>query len=230
MRLDEPAWQRRAERLQAGARELGVPLQPAQTQRLLAFIALLARWNRSFNLTAVREPDAMLSHHLLDALACLPWVQGTRVLDVGSGAGLPGVVFAVAREALSLTLLDAAAKRTRFLTQVRIELQLHNCEVVQTRAEHYRPGQPFDTLVMRAFTDLRSAVALARPLLVPGGRLLMPKGRYPDAELRALHAPGFDTEVLSLDVPGLRARRHLVVLRDCRNIPGHPSPPARTPS
>lgn len=219
----DPARAARARRLAEGAVALGIALTPDQRDRLLAYLELLTRWNRTHNLTAVRDPDAMVTLHLLDSLACLPHVRGPRLLDVGSGAGLPGLVLAIAEPALEVTLLDAAAKRVRFLTQARIELGLGNVSVVHARAETFAPGAGFDTVVMRAVTRLAEGLALARPLLAPGGRLLMPKGRYPEAELAALEGSGLRVEVLPLAVPGLDAERHLVVLRDCRTIPSPPT-------
>lgn len=212
----------RLETLTLGAEQLGVALTAAACARLLRYLELLEKWNHHYNLTAVRDPDLMVTQHLLDSLALLPHVhdsrEGSRVLDVGSGAGLPGLVFALARSDLEVTLLDASAKKTRFLTQARIDLEVANCDVVQARAESWRPPRLFDCVVMRAVTSLAHGFALAAPLLAPGGALLMPKGRAPDAELAELTATPAHATLQRLRVPGLDAERHLVVLRDCRTM------------
>lgn len=172
---------------------------------------LLAKWNSAYNLTAVREPADMVARHLLDSLAILPYLHGRRVLDIGTGAGLPGIPLAVARPDLAFTLLDANAKKTRFVTQAVGELRLDNVEVVQSRAEHYRPAEKFDTLVSRAFAGIADMLAAARHLCAPGGRFLAMKGTYPKDELAAVPA-GYAVEVRVLTVPGLAAERHVAIL------------------
>jgi len=179
---------------------------------LLAYVALLEKWNRTYNLTAVRDPQDMVTRHLLDSLAIAPYLSGQRVLDIGSGPGLPGIPLAIARPDLSFTLLDANAKKTRFMTQVVGELALNNVEVVQNRVENYRPVQKFDTLVSRAFASIADMLNGAQHLCAPHGRYLAMKGAYPEAELAAV-PPGFACEVVALQVPGLGAKRHLAILR-----------------
>lgn len=198
-------------RLAEGLAALPLALDTRATHRLLDYLQLLAKWNTAFNLTAIRDPEEMVTRHLLDSLAILPWLQGPRVLDVGSGAGLPGIPLAIARPDLAFTLLDANAKKTRFITQAVGELGLKNVEVVQNRAENYRPSATFDTLVSRAFASIADMLAATRHLCAPHGRFLAMKGVYPEEELAAVPAE-MATETVALRVPGLAAARHLVIL------------------
>ena len=166
-----------------GSEQLGIPLPVEAITRLVAYLTLLERWNRAYNLTAVRDPDAMVVRHLLDSLSILPWLEGPRVLDVGSGAGLPGIPLAIARPDCEFCLLDSNGKRTRFLTQVAAELRLPQENEVRARVEDYRPGTPFNSVVSRAFATLAELVADAGRLCAPTGRLLAMKGVFPDDEL-----------------------------------------------
>lgn len=181
----------------------------------------MSRWNRVYNLTAVRDPQAMLAAHLLDSLAAAPWLTGPRLLDIGSGAGLPGIPLAIARPELHFTLLDSSAKRTRFMQQMIAELGLNNVTLAHTRVEDFSVLEPgFACAVSRAFAALPVLVEPAARLLAPHGRLLAYKGVYPAAELEAL--PDGDggglrlVEVVRLTVPGLAAERHLVHLQKVR--------------
>jgi 16S rRNA (guanine527-N7)-methyltransferase len=178
----------------------------------LAFVRLLAKWNAAYNLTAVRDPEEMITRHLLDSLVLLPYVQGPRVLDIGTGPGLPGIPLAVARPDCSFTLLDANAKKTRFVTQAVGELGLKNVEVVQARVENYRPVEKFDTLVARAFSSIADMLNNAQHLCAPGGRFLAMKGVYPEGELAAIPPDFAVSEVVALKVPGLDAARHLAII------------------
>lgn len=197
--------------LAAGLERLSLEVSPEQQRRMLDYLGLLERWNRSFNLTAVRDPLQMVSRHLLDSLSILPWVRGPRVLDAGTGAGLPGVPLAIARPEWRLTLLDSAGKKIRFLRQVRRELELENIEPVQARLEDFRPDDGFDCIVSRAFASLADFAAAARHLGARA-RLLAMKGRFPASELEAL-PDGFRVEATEeLEVPGLQEQRHLVIM------------------
>ncbi len=197
--------------LQEGLHTLGLALAPAVQEKLIAYIELLAKWNQAYNLTAVRDRQQMIARHLLDSLAILPLVRGPRVLDIGSGAGLPGIPLALARPNISFVLLDSNAKKTRFLVQAVAELELKNVEVVQERAEKYRPAAKFDTLIARAFAGIADMLAVSASLCAPGGRWLAMKGVYPQEELSAI-PPGYTIETQQLQVPGLDAVRHVVII------------------
>lgn len=205
-----------AESLRAGLAQLpAADLDAGQVSRLLAYVDLLERWNRAYNLTAVRDPADMVTRHLLDSLAVLPWIPGGRLLDAGSGAGLPGVPLAIARPDLDVTLLDSAGKKIRFLEHLRRELGLRNATPVQARLEDYAPQDPvsaaFDAIISRAFASLAAFAAAARHL-AGAARLLAMKGRYPAAELAELPAWLRVESVERLAVPGLQEERHLVIM------------------
>lgn len=181
--------------------------------RFTAYLELLARWNRAYNLTAVRDPAEMVPKHLHDSLAVLPYVHGRTVLDVGTGAGLPGLVLALADPALEVTLLDSNGKKIRFCEYAIDALGVANARAVQARVEDYRPDGSFDTVVSRAFASVPDFVRAAGALCAPDGRLLAMKGARPDDELAAL-PPGWVVDAVhALEVPGLEAERHLAVLR-----------------
>lgn len=194
-----------------GLRAMALELDDSRRGALLRYLALLARWNRAFNLTAVRDPAGMVSRQLLDSLSVLPWIEGPRVLDVGSGAGLPGIPLAVARPDIAFTLLDSNGKKTRFLRQVVGELQLANVVVEQCRVERLQVAAGFDQIVSRAFASTADLLRLTGHLLRPGGQWLALKGRYENAsaqlpeQVSGVHHP--------LVVPGCDGARHLLLLR-----------------
>ncbi|MCG9098732.1 16S rRNA (guanine(527)-N(7))-methyltransferase RsmG [Laribacter hongkongensis] len=200
------------EELKAGLAELGLALSAPQELLLVHYVELLDKWNRVYNLTAVRETGRMLSYHVLDSLAALPLVAGQRILDVGSGGGMPGIPFAISQPDWSLTLLDANHKKTTFLKQAVIELGLTNTEVVCERVETFQPERKFDVITSRAFSDLAEFVRLTRHLLAEGGEWAALKGVYPDEEIAQLPEDVCVREVIELKVPGLDAERHLVKL------------------
>lgn len=197
-------------RLQAGAAALGVALDAAQCDRLLAYLELLDKWNRAYNLTAVRDRGAMLGYHLLDSLSALQSLHGSRVLDIGSGAGLPGIPLAIVCPGRRFVLLDSNGKKTRFCVQAVGELGLGNVAVERSRIEDYRPAQPFDTVISRAFAELNAFVVATGRLVAPGGRLLAMKGRLPDREIAALPDGFRVAHVERLAVPEVSAERSLV--------------------
>ena len=164
------------------------------------------------NLTAVRDTERMVSHHLLDSLAISPYSQGGPVLDVGSGGGLPGIPLAIMRPDLQVTLIDSVAKKTAFLLQVKAELGLDNLSIVAGRVEAHQPATPFNTITSRAFSDLKEFVTLTRHLLAPGGRWLAMKGLYPHEEIAQLPSWVRLSAEHVLTIRGLDATRHLIIL------------------
>lgn len=199
--------------LAAGIAALGVEVPAVAQRRMLDYLALVAKWNKTYNLTAVREPDRMLTHHLLDSLAVLPHLRGPRILDVGTGPGLPGIPLALARPDWHFTLLDSNHKKTTFLRQAAIELKLDNVEVVCERVESWPVAQPFNTVVSRAFSELAEFVALAGRFCAKDGVVIAMKGVYPHDELAQLPQTFRLRDVVPLNVPGLGAERHAALLQ-----------------
>lgn len=195
-------------RLAQGMADLGLADSPEQRKRLLAFLALLHKWNRAYNLTAIRDPRSAVDLHLLDSLTLGPYLHGGRILDVGTGAGLPGIPLAIVNGDRHFTLLDGNAKKTRFVRQAVIELGLRNVEVVTARVENYQPERGFDSVLARAFASLADIVAATERLLAPQGRILAQKGQWPRQELDTLK--GRTVKVHRLALPGLDLERHLV--------------------
>ena len=201
-----------AERLARGIAALDVTVSGVAQQTLLDYLDLIGKWNRVHNLTAIRDPAQMLTHHLLDSLAVLPHLAGPRVLDVGSGAGLPGIVLAVVQPGWAVTLLDSNHKKAAFLQQAVIELKLANAEVVCERIEKLDRPQAYDVVISRAFSALADFVTAALPVLAPGGVLAAMKGVHPHAELAQLPSSVRRLREMALKVPGLDAERHLILL------------------
>ena len=207
----------RAEALEKGLEVLGLTIDAPIRERMLGFLDLLAKWNRAYNLTAVRDADQMVARQLLDSLSILPWIGGDRVLDVGAGGGLPGIPLALARPDVAFTLLDSNSKKTRFLLQCKLELGLDNMTPVQSRAEAFRPSRPFNLITSRAFTALPNLVRWCDHLLAPEGRFLAMKGRFPDDEVAALPADWCLEASPSVRVPGCEAQRHLLIIGRVRH-------------
>ena len=201
-----------AEKLAHGALELGLQMSADVQAKLLDYLALIAKWNRVHNLTAVRDSEQMVSAHLLDSLAIVPHLREGSVLDVGSGAGLPGIPLALMWPQAAITLLDSNHKKAAFLRQAVIELKIPNATVVCERVETWQPPQGFDVVISRAFSDLAEFVRLAGRLCKPGGRVVAMKGIYPNEELAQLPANFVLESTLPLKVPGMTAQRHLVLL------------------
>jgi 16S rRNA (guanine527-N7)-methyltransferase len=201
-----------AGQLAEGLAGLGLQLPPGIETRLLGYLALLQKWNKTYNLTAVREPSRMVSHHLLDCLAVAPHVEARSILDVGSGAGLPGIPLALARPEAAVTLLESNHKKAAFLQQAKTELKLDNVTVACERVEAWQPSAAFEVVASRAFSDLAEFVALAGRHAAPGGRLAAMKGIYPHEEITQLPAPWRLRDSIALTVPGLRAQRHLLLI------------------
>ena len=201
--------------LVAGAAQLGLPLSPAQAEQLLRLLDELDDWNQRVNLTAIRERGAQITKHLLDSLAVHSHVRGSRVADIGTGAGFPGLPLALVLPQAQFTLVDSTAKKLKFVEHAAQLLGLNNVQTVHTRAETYRPKERFDTIVSRAIGPIETFVKWSGHLCVGGGRLLAMKGRYPTDELE--HVPnGWKlAQVHRLNIPGLDEERHLVEL--CRS-------------
>jgi len=203
--------QRQEQQLTDGLAALGLALDAGAQQKLLAYLSLLLKWNKVYSLTAITDPERMVSQHLLDSLAALAPIAARapkRVLDVGSGGGQPGIPFAIARPDWQLTLLDSNHKKTTFLRQAFVELGLSNIDVICGRVEQVE-GAPYDIITSRAFADLADFTRLTRHLLAPGGRWAALKGVHPHEEIAALPAD-IATETQALQVPGLDADRCLV--------------------
>lgn len=199
--------------LQRGLDELALGLPAGAREKLLAYLELLAKWNKTYNLTAIREPEKMISHHLLDSLAVLPHLQAGTLADIGSGGGLPGIPLAIAEPERCVTLNDANHKKAAFLQQVVIELKLSNAHVHVGRVQAWLPAQPFDCVITRGFAELAGFITACRHLLAPGGLLVAMKGVFPQAELERVPAGAECRDVRRLQVPLLEAQRHLVLCR-----------------
>ncbi len=203
-----------AELLAAGIAEMGLSVSSDTQQKLLSYIGLLQKWNKVYNLTAVRDPLEMVTLHLLDSLSVLPYIQAKSLLDVGSGGGLPGIVLAICLPQLKVTTIDAVQKKVIFMRQVKGELGLDNLEVVHARVENYRPAEKFDAIISRAFSELGLFIGLTKHLIKENGQWLAMKGQVLQDELKDLSLG--PAQIIPLMVAGLEARRHLVVLENNR--------------
>lgn len=201
-----------AETLIADAAALGVALTPAQAAQLLQLLDELTHWSRAYNLTAIREREAMVRAHLLDSLAALTDLTGNRILDVGTGAGFPGLPLAIAAPERQFTLVDAVAKKIRFVTHACRQLGLTNVQAVHTRVQSLAPTTPFDTIVARAYAGLPALLADVQRLAAPGTRVVALKGTYPHKELARLPAEWRLEQMRSPQIPGLAAERHILHL------------------
>jgi 16S rRNA (guanine527-N7)-methyltransferase len=200
------------QRLERDAATLGIALAPGDGARLVALLDELERWNRTFNLTAIKTQDAMLTHHLLDSLAIHADLVGGRIADVGTGAGFPGLPLALVQPERRFTLIDSNGKKIRFVSHAARMLGLANVEPLQARAEELAPDPPFDTVVARAFAPLPQLLSTIAGLAGPATRVLAMKGRRPDKELAALPRAWRVLAVRPLVVPGLDEARCLVTL------------------
>ncbi len=194
-------------KLRQGLAALGVSLEDGQIEALLRFVELMGKWNKAYNLTAVREPLDMVGLHILDSLAVLPHIKPELIADIGTGAGLPGIPLAICRPDCRFVLVDSNSKKTRFVQQAVLELKLTNVDVVHSRVEQFKPSRLFDTVLMRAFASMPDIVKMTGHLLADDGTLLAMKGQQPVEELAGIDT---DYQVIPLAVPGIAAERCLI--------------------
>lgn len=203
------------EQLEQGLEELPLPaLSIHQRRQLISYLELLAKWNKSYNLTAITEPTKMVTHHLLDSLAIAAYIKGQRVIDVGAGAGLPGIPLAIAMSNTQFVLLDSNGKKCRFMTQAKGIFGLNNIEVITNRVEDFMPDGCFDTVVTRAFASLGEMLKKCAHLCCDDGQFIAMKGRHPQAEIEEISEQTQQVTVHQLDVPLLQEDRHLVVVKN----------------
>lgn len=200
-------------RLRSGADVLGLGLESEQIDRLLGYLELLDKWGRTYNLTAIRDRRSAVDRHILDSLAVNAFLAGGRVLDVGTGAGLPGIPLAIVNPGMTFVLLDRSSKKIRFVRQAILSLGLKNAEAVAARVQDFAPEAPFDVVLARAFASLADIWAGAASLLAPGGRVLAMKGQWPEAEIGRL-GQAVNLRVYAVPVPGMDAERHLVEMSE----------------
>lgn len=197
--------------LEQGLAAAEIPLPPQTLDKLIAYLLLLEKWNQTFNLTAVRDPKAMVLRHLLDSLVVLPYIEKQPILDVGTGAGLPGIPLALALPQYAFVLLDSNHKRVRFLRQVVLELGITNVQIIQERIEWFQAPKRFEIIVSRAFSSASELIEKSLHVCASDGRWLLMKGRYKEEEFKTLAKPFTAHKLL---VPGLAEERHLVVVRN----------------
>ncbi len=201
------------QRLRSGVQQLGLTVSEAQIDQLLLFVQLLQKWNKAYNLTAIAEPQEIISKHILDSLSVLEHLRGEYILDIGSGAGLPGIPLAIMCPEKIFTLLDSNAKKTRFIQQVSIELGLKNAQVVQQRVEQYSPNQTIDTLVSRAYASSSKLLAACERMLEnldEEGRIIFMLGKQ--KQLEALPKRYNVRGIFSVNIPQLEAQRHIAIV------------------
>ena len=197
--------------LETGLRELNLNCSPLQLEKLLKYLELLQRWNKAFNLTAIRDPHQMVRLHLLDSLAIHPYVQGLKsIIDVGTGPGLPGIPLAILNPKINFTLLDSNGKKTRFLFQAINELKLTNASEINHRVEAYQPNQLFDAVISRAFSSISDMLNQCDHLVSDQGCFLAMKGKKPDSELSQMTKAYKVVEVNEVNVPLIDSERHLI--------------------
>jgi 16S rRNA (guanine527-N7)-methyltransferase len=198
--------------LAAGVAEMGLDVSSEAQQKLLQYLSLLNKWNKVYNLTAVRDPLEMVTLHLLDSLSVLPYIQAKNLLDVGSGGGLPGIVLAICKPELQVTTIDTVQKKAIFMRQVKGELGLSNLEVVHARVENYQPSEKFAAIISRAFSEAALFIKLTQHLMAENGQWLAMKGQIAEHEFAVLNLQ--PSKIIPLKVAGLDAERHLVIIEN----------------
>ncbi len=203
--------------LAAGVAEMGLDVSAEKQQKLLQYLSLLQKWNKVYNLTAVREPLEMVTLHLLDSLSVLPYIKSKSLLDVGSGGGLPGVVLAICLPHLQVTTIDAVQKKAIFMRQVKGELGLENLNVLNERVENFKLAEKFEVIISRAFSEVSLFIKLTQHLIAKNGQWLAMKGSVPHHEFERAEFEGLGfkpSKIISLKVAGLKAERHLVIFEN----------------
>lgn len=198
--------------LYKGLQSLNHEVSPAIQDKLIGYIQLLSKWNRRYNLTAIRSLDEMVSYHLLDSLSISAYIKGNRVIDVGTGAGLPGIPLALTMPEKTFTLIDSNGKKTRFLTHICQELAISNAKVVHDRVERFSPDSCFESIISRAFASICDMLDYTNHLCCDDGVFLAMKGRYADEEINKISSQYQLTNVVKLNVPNLGAQRHLIII------------------
>lgn len=198
-----------SDKLSTGIAELELLVPQSVQESMLSFLKFLQKWNKAYNLTAIDDFTTMISAHLLDSLSIAPYLQGEYILDIGSGAGFPGIPLALAYPDKKFVLLDSVGKKTRFLLQAASTFKISNVEVVQTRMEKFSADHCFDAIICRAVGEMADIVAKTKQVICPKGRWLMMKGEYPHKEMKALTNTA---KAITLRVPGLKAQRHVIVI------------------
>lgn len=193
--------------LQQGLNQLDISADENKIDSLLAFIKLIEKWNKAYNLTSVRKPEEMMRLHILDSLTVLSFIQGERVADIGTGAGFPGIPLAIFMPDVEFTLVDSNSKKTRFVQQAILELKLQNVNVIHSRVEKFHSEELFSTVIMRAFSSLQNIILLTEHLLQDQGVLLAMKGQKPESELNEISQ---SYSIIPLQVPGVEAERCLI--------------------
>ena len=206
-------WSTEALLLKEGIEETSLSISDQQQQQMIEYLKLLTKWNKAFNLTSITDRKEMVIKHLLDSLIALPWIKGTSVLDVGTGAGIPGVPLAIAKPELSFTVLDSNGKKTRFIKQAISELGIQNVQVAQARTENFHPESPFQQIICRAYSSLTKFVEQTGSMMHPSIELLAMKGQFPTSEIEELPNSVVVEDQIELSVPYLHEQRHLIILK-----------------
>ncbi|MBR7783450.1 16S rRNA (guanine(527)-N(7))-methyltransferase RsmG [Undibacterium luofuense] len=200
--------------LESGLDALCIKLTKEQQDKIINYLIILSKWNSVYNLTAIRDPKEMMTHHVLDSLSAVPaFTEAQNVLDVGSGGGLPGMILAICYPDKKISMIDTVSKKTAFLNQAKAELGLNNVTVYSARVESLQVNQPFDVITSRAFSELNNFVNWSQHLLAEGGRFIAMKGVHPQGEMERLPEGWEVKEVRPLTVPGLDAERHLIFIQ-----------------